>query len=70
MNKLFEKLHEKEELPVSLKSEVMQSYDMVKLITDISDLFTNKFFKSTAVFLSGEDTSEKTDSIENDDDTK
>ncbi|MBT30321.1 MAG: hypothetical protein CMO01_11740 [Thalassobius sp.] len=64
MNDLFQKLHNDHELPEDLKKEVMKSYDTFKLVADISDLFTDKFFKSTATLFSGE-SSEDGDSSQN-----
>lgn len=58
MNELFQKLHNDHELPEDLKKEVMKSYDTFKLVADISDLFTDKFFKSTATLVSGENLDE------------
>lgn len=46
MKDLFQKLYEDKALPEDLEKEVMQSFDTLKLIADVTDLFTHKFGKS------------------------
>ena len=46
MKDLFKKLHEDKELPKDLEKELMKSFDTLKLIADVTDLFTHKFGKS------------------------
>ena len=50
MKDLFKKLHEEKKLPEDLEKEIMKSYDTLKLIADITDLFTEKMGKSEAIF--------------------
>ncbi|MDX2301270.1 MAG: hypothetical protein NW226_00665 [Microscillaceae bacterium] len=46
MKDLFKKLHQGKTLPDDLEKEIMKSFDTLKLIADITDLFTYKFGKS------------------------
>lgn len=46
MKNLFQQLHEQQTLPEDLEKQILDSYDTIKLIMDVTDLFTVKFGKS------------------------
>lgn len=46
MKNLFQQLHENQTLPEDLEKQILDSYDTIKLIMDVTDLFTVKFGKS------------------------
>lgn len=46
MKNLFKHIYQNQELPEDLETEIMNSFDTLKLLVDITDLFTHKFGKS------------------------
>jgi len=51
MKHLFEQLHQNQSPPRELEKEILQSYDSLRLFAEITDLFTDKFFRANLDFL-------------------
>ncbi len=46
MKQLFQQLNQEYVLPEDLEKQILDSYDTIKLIMDVTDLFTAKFGES------------------------
>ncbi|GAB4395949.1 MAG: hypothetical protein OHK0053_07900 [Microscillaceae bacterium] len=46
MNDLFKKINQDKKLPENLEKEIMNSFDTLSLIMEVTDLFTSKFGQS------------------------
>jgi isochorismate hydrolase len=65
MKQLFQQLHQNHTLPEDLEKQILNSYDTIKLIMDVTDLFTSKFGKSEIeMHLNIEEAIRKTSKLE------
>ncbi len=53
MNHLFKQLYSKREIPEELEKEILNSFDTLKMIGEITSLFTEKFGRAEYEFHAG-----------------